>query len=116
MSDTKVAPVATAEANRSGNGFDFNDPETLRLIELAKVANEADAALSIRDALKKYKKAVFWALFLSLSLIMEGFDLAIITAFLGLKEFKNQFGTVRDAAGNLAISGTCLLEDHQGLD
>jgi SP family general alpha glucoside:H+ symporter-like MFS transporter len=35
----------------------------------------------VRQALSKYKKAVFWAMFLSTSLIMEGYDLVIVSTF-----------------------------------
>jgi SP family general alpha glucoside:H+ symporter-like MFS transporter len=58
--------------------LDVGEVEVSRLIELAKAEAVADSQLTIRRALRKYKKAVFWSLFLSTSLIMEGFDLAIV--------------------------------------
>jgi SP family general alpha glucoside:H+ symporter-like MFS transporter len=58
--------------------LDGGEVEACRLIELAKAEAVADSQLTIRQALRKYKKAVFWSLFLSTSLIMEGFDLAIV--------------------------------------
>lgn len=73
-----MPPTVVATNNpvlESGNG------DTRQLIELAKASAELDAQLTIRQALKKYKKAVGWALFLSTSLIMEGFDLAIVSAW-----------------------------------
>lgn len=59
-------------------GFDLNDPSVVELIHHAQEGDEADRLLTVRQALKKYKKAVFWALFLSTSLIMEGYDLVIV--------------------------------------
>lgn len=41
--------------------FNPNDAESYRLIALAREGDEIDASLTIRQALKKYKKAVFWA-------------------------------------------------------
>ncbi|GFZ47587.1 hypothetical protein JCM24511_05331 [Saitozyma sp. JCM 24511] len=64
--------------------LDVGEAEASRLVELAKAEAEADSKLTIRQALRKYKKAVFWSLFLSTSLIMEGFDLAICGQVLGL--------------------------------
>ena len=52
--------------------YDLNSPETLALVAKAQESDAIDHALTIRQALHKYKKAVFWAMFLSTSLIMEG--------------------------------------------
>lgn len=52
--------------------------ETADLVRQAQECDEADRKLSIREALGKYKKAVFWAMFLSTSLVMEGYDLVIV--------------------------------------
>lgn len=53
--------------------------ETVDLINQAQESDAVDRHLTIRDALSKYKKAVFWAMFLSTSLIMEGYDLVIVS-------------------------------------
>ena len=49
------------------------------LVRRAQASTEADSKLTIRQALKKYKVAVFWSMFLSTSLIMEGYDLVIVS-------------------------------------
>ena len=51
--------------------FNLNSPETLSLIAQAQESDAFDHSLTIRQALRKYKKAVLWAMFLSTSLIME---------------------------------------------
>ena len=58
--------------------FDLSDPGIVELIHHAQESDAADRLLTVREALKKYKKAVFWAMFLSTSLIMEGYDLVIV--------------------------------------
>ena len=60
--------------------FNLDDPETSALIEHAKESNAADHKLGVRQALRKYKKAVFWAMILSTTLIMEGYDVVIVSA------------------------------------
>jgi SP family general alpha glucoside:H+ symporter-like MFS transporter len=60
-------------------GFDLNNPDIVELIHHAEQSDAADRLLTVRQALKKYKKAVFWAMFLSTSLIMEGYDLVIVS-------------------------------------
>lgn len=57
--------------------FDFGSDRTHDLIRQAQEADAADKQLTIKQALKKYPKAVFWSMILSTSLIMEGYDLVI---------------------------------------
>lgn len=59
--------------------FNPHDPETARLVALAREGDEIDASLTIRQALKKYKTSVFWAMILSTALIMEGYDLVMVS-------------------------------------
>lgn len=73
MPSEKVVPT-----EQELQAFDLNDPTIVELIHHAQQSDEADRQLTIRQALKKYKKAVFWAMFLSTSLIMEGYDLVIV--------------------------------------
>ncbi|KAJ4191832.1 hypothetical protein NW767_010739 [Fusarium falciforme] len=72
--------------------LDLDDQHTQDLIQRAQASDAADRQLTVRQALKKYKKAVAWALFLSTSLIMEGYDLVIITSFYGQTQFRERFG------------------------
>lgn len=73
MEDAKVVPTAEELQN-----FDLTDPTIIELIHQAQESDAADRLLTIREALRKYKKAVFWAMFLSTSLVMEGYDLVTV--------------------------------------
>lgn len=75
-----MAPEKVVPTTRELEAFDLNDAHTIELINAAQESDVADRKLTVRQALKKYKKAVFWALFLSTSLIMEGYDLVIVRA------------------------------------
>lgn len=61
------------------NVLDFDSADTHSLIRQAQEADAADKQLTIKEAIKKYKKACFWAMILSTSLIMEGYDLVIVS-------------------------------------
>lgn len=106
MTTEKVAPT-----KRELEAFELSNPDVVELIHQAEQSDTADRQLTIRQALKKYKKAVFWAMFLSTSLIMEGYDLVIvrkphvyvwteftltieaqITSFYGQTQFRTRFG------------------------
>ena len=58
--------------------IDLSSSDTQDLIREAEANDAADRALTVMEALKKYKKAVFWAMFLSTSLIMEVYDVVIV--------------------------------------
>lgn len=73
MESEKVVPT-----DRELRGFELSNPDVIELIHRAQESDAADRLLTIRQALTKYKKAVFWAMFLSTSLIMEGYDLVIV--------------------------------------
>ncbi|KAJ4249048.1 hypothetical protein NW762_012379 [Fusarium torreyae] len=99
MADAKIIPT-----QRELDGLDLNDPQVLDLIQHAKDADVADKQLTVREALKKYKKAVFWASLLSVSLIMEGYDLVMIGSFYGLPQFQKHFGSYSEAEGKYIIT------------
>lgn len=75
MTTEKIVPT-----ERELKRFELSNPDTVELIHLAQESDAADRLLTVRQALKKYKKAVFWAMFLSTSLIMEGYDLVIVSS------------------------------------
>lgn len=59
--------------------LNLESDQTHNLIQLARESDAADRQLSIAEAVKKYKKACIWAMILSTSLIMEGYDLVIVS-------------------------------------
>ncbi|THV90066.1 sugar transporter [Aureobasidium pullulans] len=71
---------------------DMDTSEFRDLITQAQASADADSKLSVMGALKKHKKAVFWAMILSTSLVMEGYDLVIINSFYGQPQFQRRFG------------------------
>ncbi|KAF5009255.1 hypothetical protein FDECE_4548 [Fusarium decemcellulare] len=91
-----MAPEKVIPTEHELEQLDLDDQRTQELIRRAQESDVADRQLSVRQALKKYKKAVFWALFLSTSLIMEGYDLVIITSFYGQTQFRERFGVWDD--------------------
>ncbi|KAM0228584.1 hypothetical protein ACHAP5_011905 [Fusarium lateritium] len=99
MTDTKIVPV-----QKGLGGLDLNSPRTLELIQQAQDADAADKQLTIKEALKKYKKAVLWACLLSVTLIMEGYDLVMIGSFYGLPQFQRHFGEYSAKEGKFIIT------------
>ena len=75
MATAKIVPT---ERQRELSAFNLNDPHVVELINRAQESDAQDRNLTVRQALKKDKKAVFLAMILSTSLIMEGFDLTLV--------------------------------------
>lgn len=75
MATEKVVPT-----EHELQALDLSNPGTIDLINHAQESDAADRLLTVRQALKKYKKAVFWAMFLSTSLVMEGYDVVVVSS------------------------------------
>lgn len=57
--------------------LDVDSESTLKLVREAEQGNTAEQALTVRQALGKYKKATAWAMALSVCLVMDGFDVSL---------------------------------------
>ena len=77
--ETTIVPT-----ERELRAFELKNPATAELITLAQDSDAADRELTVRQALKKYKSGVFWAMLLSTALIMEGYDVVVVSAFQSL--------------------------------
>ena len=74
--ENPVVCESNALADKHEGDAGFHD-----LVSQAQASAEADFRLTVFQALKKHKKAVFWAMILSTSLVMEGYDLVIVRFF-----------------------------------
>lgn len=59
----------------------------------AQIATEDEHALSTKEAFRRYPTAVFWAIVMSLTIIMEGYDTILIGNFYAYPSFKRKYGT-----------------------
>lgn len=58
----------------------------------AKQANQKEHAMTLKEALRTYPKAVGWSVFVSLACVMEGYDTAFITSLYAQNAFRRDFG------------------------
>lgn len=103
--DAPYEDIHLPEFQTTTNGaFDqeLNHRVSITVSTLAKPNNDAKAAtaiehaMSVREALRLYPKAVFFSMLLSLALVMDGYDKSLLTAFFGLPEFQRRFGKLAD--------------------
>jgi len=71
--------MATVTTAHKGIDITESTPERLELVRRAQEADIAEHGLTIRQALKRYKKAVAWAFALSVCLVMDGYDVSYLT-------------------------------------
>ncbi|ORX40328.1 general substrate transporter [Kockovaella imperatae] len=62
------------------------------LKEEAERAEEYEHSLTVWQSIKTYKAAVGWAAAASLSIVMEGYDTALLGSFWGLPAFREHYG------------------------
>lgn len=77
-----------------------------RDIELAKQAAEADHSLSFTEAIRKYPKAVMWSVLLSTSIIMEGYDIVLLSSFFAQPSFMKRYGEFDPKSKTYQISAS----------
>ncbi|CAG7563233.1 unnamed protein product [Fusarium equiseti] len=79
-------------------------PTTEMLASDAKVAAEAEHHMTLWEACKTYPKAIGWSVLLSTTLIMEGYDLALLGNLYASPVFNEKFGTYNAEKDKYAVS------------
>ncbi|CAK7223781.1 hypothetical protein SBRCBS47491_005325 [Sporothrix bragantina] len=67
----------------------------------AKKASDAEHDESAWAAFKKNRKAVLWSIFVSMSVVMEGYDTILISNFIGYPSFAKKYGNYYPGQGYL---------------
>jgi MFS family permease len=80
-----------------------NHRDTVRAIE-AKHGSDAEQTMSLFQAIKLYPKAIGWSVLLSSTLIMEGYDLALLGNLYPSAPFNEKYGTFDAARNKYSIS------------
>ncbi|WYZ43180.1 hypothetical protein EsH8_VI_000879 [Colletotrichum jinshuiense] len=59
----------------------------------AKQASDEEHAQTLMQALSQNRKAVLWSVLISMSIVMEGYDVILINNFFAYPEFKKKYGS-----------------------
>ncbi|KAI6849743.1 hypothetical protein KC332_g956 [Hortaea werneckii] len=73
--------------------------ETKEQVHGAVRATEGEHAMTLREALRQYPKAVYWSCWFSMALVMQGFDHAFIYGFIGFPPFEKKYGVPTSDGG-----------------
>lgn len=85
MSDEKVAN--DTEGDRSTNS----------ILKDAKAAAEKERSMTLWQGVKLYPKAIAWSMLISTCIVMEGYDISLVTNFC---EFVPEFLICKGGSGN----------------
>lgn len=70
-----------------------SDSSMKTIIQNAKTATEKEQKMSLLQGIKLYPKAVFWSVFISTCIAMEGYDVSLVNNFYGFPQFNHKYGT-----------------------
>ncbi|KAI9158147.1 Maltose permease [Paramyrothecium foliicola] len=88
-----------------GNHAEHNEGLQPDLIATeARQAAEAEQNMSLWQALKTYPRAVLWSVLFSTTLIMEGYDLALLGNLYASAPFNEKYGTWVESTGKYQVS------------
>jgi SP family general alpha glucoside:H+ symporter-like MFS transporter len=79
MSTTLESQASPGVVRNTNVGLADNIENYSHLVKDAAEADKAEHEMTARQALKIHKKAVFWSMALSAALIMEGYDVVIVS-------------------------------------
>lgn len=71
----------------------------LDLVQNAQDGTEQEHHLSLRDAIRIYKKAICWSMLFSLALVMEGYDTTLLQSFFAFPQFVRKYGSLQPGGG-----------------
>ncbi|CRG92110.1 Maltose permease MAL31 [Talaromyces islandicus] len=67
-------------------------PSMAQLVENAKAATEKEHKMSLLQGIRLYPKAVFWSMLISTCIVMEGYDICLVSNFFGFDTFNRKYG------------------------
>ncbi|KAI1383797.1 sugar transporter [Hypoxylon trugodes] len=104
---TNITPQRRDAYDTETSHEHVNDIDVIRdptLVAEAKQATNTEQQMTLLKAVNLYPKAIFWSLLLSSTLIMEGYDLALLSSLYASPVFNKKFGTYNAASGKWAVS------------
>lgn len=66
------------------------------ILNHAKAATEKERNMTLLQGIKLYPKAVAWSLLISTCIVMEGYDISLISNFYAFRQFNRKYGVLGD--------------------
>ncbi|KAH7630974.1 general substrate transporter [Sordaria sp. MPI-SDFR-AT-0083] len=105
MADQKpLASSSPEKAREAGTTTTSSQPHDDVVLVEAKQAADTEHEMTLLRAIKLYPKAIGWSVLLSSTLIMEGYDLALLGSLYASPVFNQKFGEFDAEKGKYAVS------------
>jgi SP family general alpha glucoside:H+ symporter-like MFS transporter len=78
----------------------------LKDIAMAEQAAQEEHSLTFLQAISRHRKAVMWSILLSTSIVMEGYDIVLISSFFAQPSFLRQYGNYIASTDSYQISAS----------
>lgn len=92
--------IATTSNDDLFRGMSVAIPDLRRLSADARAHTEAEHEMGFVEGCKLYPKAIAWSVLLSATIIMEGFDLTLVSSFQAFPVFRRTYGKPADPDGH----------------
>lgn len=100
-------PIARTTSNDAVyDGMRSSIPNLRSLVSESRAAVIAERQMTFLQGLRLYPKAILWSGLLSLTLVMEGYDLTIINGFYAFPQFVRRYGTYSNRLGDYEIAAS----------
>ncbi|ROT42640.1 maltose permease MAL31 [Sodiomyces alkalinus F11] len=70
----------------------------------AQEGNEAEHSFGFIQGFKTYKRAAFWSIAISTTIVMEGYDVTLLDSFIGYPQFRLRYGEYLNEESGYQIS------------
>lgn len=67
--------------------------------EQVDAGRRSETKISVRDALRYYRPAVMWSILISLTTVMESYDMQIVHSFYAFPQFQEKYGVLLEGGG-----------------
>ncbi|KAJ4218936.1 hypothetical protein NW759_008089 [Fusarium solani] len=107
MATEKQGEAPELQIETTDNGLDHLKDVDLHDKTLNTEAHQATAqehSFGVFQALKTYKRAAFWSILISTTVIMEGYDVTLLSSFYGYPSFRKKYGAWLDEDNGHQIS------------
>ncbi|KAJ5633756.1 Maltose permease MAL61 [Penicillium herquei] len=94
------APVATECADDDLQHYHStedpaSDSSMTKVIQNAMAATQKEQNMTLMQGIRLYPKAVAWSIFISTCIVMEGYDISLVTNFYGFDTFNRKYGQLQ---------------------
>ncbi|KAJ6013732.1 hypothetical protein N7540_008323 [Penicillium herquei] len=72
-----------------------SDSSMTKVIQSAMAATQKEQNMTLMQGIRLYPKAVAWSIFISTCIVMEGYDISLVTNFYGFDTFNQKYGQLQ---------------------